>query len=492
MDHDENLERCKLILTGMDDDALRIAGRPFFKINWRFADSRRRRPEKMEYLNCLQENRLKVNSEREQDSPVEMEASNISRFKEMPFLKAKRHRAHSIVSGVRVKANGKYKKLSNSFSPTLSPLKMATVELSSEGNGLVAAAQQPMRTKAFSAHLSIRDHWVLRCMNRCPDQVIILKRDPQCLSPEFKRFKDGRQDVEDDSRPGRPSTSKTDENVEKVACLIRSDRRLSIRAIAETVNINKECVRQILHDNLNMQKVCAKMVLKILTFEQQATRKNVSTDILDVIKNDPNLLKKVITCDESWFFTYDPETKCQSMHWKTPTSPRAKKARMSKSKFKAMMIVSFDIHGIVYLHWVPEGQTINQHYYLEVLGNLRERIRKNRPEMWKEKSWIFHQDNAPAHSTLSVKRFLAKHSIPMLEHPPYSPDLTPCDFYLFPKVKSTLKEIRLESAEAVKEKAAGVLKELTKDDFQHCFQQWKIRTKRCRDREGVYIEGDNK
>ncbi|GFX69366.1 mariner Mos1 transposase [Trichonephila clavipes] len=319
----------------------------------------------------------------------------------------------------------------------------------------------------------------------------------ECLSRArvfewFKRFKDGRQDVEDDSRPGRLSTSKTDENVEKVASLIRFDRRLSIRAIAETVNIDKECVRQILHDNLNMQKVCAKMVPKILTFEQQANRKNVCTDILDVIKNDPNLLEKVITCDESWFFTYDPETKRQSMHWKTPTSPRAKKARMSKSKFKAVMIVFYDIYGIVYLHWVPEGQSINQHYYLEVLGNLRERIRRKRPEMLKEKSWIFHQDNAPAHSALSVKRFLAKHSIPVLEHPPYSPDLAPCDFYLFPKVKSALKGTRFESVEAVKEKAAGVLKELTKDDFQHCFQQWKIRMERCRDREVVYIEGDNK
>ncbi|GFV65607.1 putative mariner transposase [Trichonephila clavipes] len=112
--------------------------------------------------------------------------------------------------------------------------------------------------------------------------------------------------------------------------------------------------------------------------------------------------------------------------------------------------------------------------------------------MLKEKSWIFHQDNAPAHSTLSVKRFLAKHSIPVLDHPPYSPDLASCDFYLFPKVKSALKGTRFESVEAVKEKAASVLKELTKDDFQHCFQQWKIRMERCRDREGVYIEGDNK
>ena len=94
--------------------------------------------------------------------------------------------------------------------------------------------------------------------------------------------------------------------------------------------------------------------------------------------------------------------------------------------------------------------------------------------------------------SLSVKRFLAKYSIPVLDHPPYSPDLAPCDFYLFPKVKSALKGTRFESVEAVKEKAARVLKELTEEDFQHCFKQWKIRMERCRDRGGVYIEGDNK
>ena len=78
-----------------------------------------------------------------------------------------------------------------------------------------------------------------------------------------------------------------------------------------------------------------------------------------------------------------------------------------------MTIVFFDIHGIVYLHWVPEDQTINQHYYLEVLAQLRERIRKKGPELWKNKSWVLHQDNAPAHSALSVKTFLAKYNIPV-------------------------------------------------------------------------------
>ena len=134
---------------------------------------------------------------------------------------------------------------------------------------------------------------------------------------------------------------------------------------------------------------------------------------------------------------------------------------------------------------VPEGQTVNQHYYLEVLAQLREKIRKKRPELWKEKSWVLHEDNAPAHTALSVKTFLAKYNIPVLDHPPY------CDFYLFPKVKCALKGTRFETVEAVKEKSGRVMNELTEEDFQQCFKQCKIRMERCRDRGGVYIEGDN-
>ncbi|GFY06657.1 FLJ37770-like protein [Trichonephila clavipes] len=95
-----------------------------------------------------------------------------------------------------------------------------------------------------------------------------------------------------------------------------------------------------------------------------------------------------------------------------------------------------------------------------------------------------------------IPRYLSRDSWPntasQCEHPPYSSDLASYDFYMFPKVKSALKRTRFESVEGVKEKASRVLKELTKDDFQHCFEQWKIRMEGCMDREGVYIEGDNK
>jgi hypothetical protein len=53
--------------------------------------------------------------------------------------------------------------------------------------------------------------------------------------------------------------------------------------------------------------------------------------------------------------------------------------------------------------------------------------------------WVLHHDKAPAHTALSIREFLAKKNIPTLPHPPYSSDLAPCDFYLFPKLKSKLK-----------------------------------------------------
>jgi histone-lysine N-methyltransferase SETMAR len=304
-----------------------------------------------------------------------------------------------------------------------------------------------------------------------------------------KRFAGGRTSVNDDDHVGRTCTAISDINIEKVRDVIQKDRRLGVRAVAEEVGLARESVRKILTEELHMRKVCAKMVPKVLTEEQRERRKTLSSDLLQRIADEPDLLKSVITCDETWIFTYDPETKRQSMQWKTPSSPRPKKARMSPSKFKAMLIVFFDIQGIVMAEWVPSGQTVNQYYYIEVLKKLRERVRKKRPDLWRD-GWILHQDNAPAHNALSVKQFLAEKNITVLEHPAYSPDLAPCDFYLFPKIKSVLKGTHFLSIDEVKSKTAQVFRGLTVNDLQNCFERWQHRLQLCVNSEGNYFEGD--
>ena len=95
-----------------------------------------------------------------------------------------------------------------------------------------------------------------------------------------KRFSEGREIVKDDECPGRPCTSRTEENVEKISQIVRKDRRLSVRMIAESVNIDKDTAWKILREDLNMKKVCAKMVPRVLTPEQKERRKESCINVV--------------------------------------------------------------------------------------------------------------------------------------------------------------------------------------------------------------------
>ena len=107
---------------------------------------------------------------------------------------------------------------------------------------------------------------------------------------------------------------------------------MGVHAVAEEVNLDRKSVRQILTEELNVRKVCAKMVPKPLSDEQKERRKELCLDLLQCIDNLPDLLNWIITCDETWVFTCDPETKRQSVQWKSTSSTRPKKhARVIQS-----------------------------------------------------------------------------------------------------------------------------------------------------------------
>jgi len=183
--------------------------------------------------------------------------------------------------------------------------------------------------------------------------------------------------------------------------------------------------------------------------------------------------------DESWCYGYDSETKQASSQWKTPTSPRPKKARQVRSNVKMMLIVFFYVRGIVLWEFVPPGQTVNQEFHLEVLRRLRENVRRKRPELWRSGDWLLHHDNAPAHTALSVTQYLASLGWTVIPHPPYSPDLAPCDFSLFLTMKETLKGKRFATVEEVKTDSQEALNNIKLQQFQRCFTQWEKRLDKC-------------
>ncbi|UYV60247.1 hypothetical protein LAZ67_1000538 [Cordylochernes scorpioides] len=168
---------------------------------------------------------------------------------------------------------------------------------------------------------------------------------------------------------------------------------------------------------------------------RQNARKETASLNLEATTDDTELLKRVITGDETWIYGFDSETTQQTSKWRLKNEPRPKKARKAPSKVKVMLTVFFDYQGIVFHEFQQQGSTITADSLLGVLRRLRKAIMQKQQELWRSKSWILHHDNALAHTALKISKILQDHSTSVFPQPPYSPDLAPCDFFLFGKLK---------------------------------------------------------
>ena len=101
-------------------------------------------------------------------------------------------------------------------------------------------------------------------------------------------------------------------------------------------------------------------------------------------------------------------------------------------------------------------------------------------------------DNAPSHSSLIVAEFLAKHETKVIAQPPYSPDLIPCDFFLFLKLRYPLRGTRHQSIEAIKRNSLKELKAIPAEAYKKCMDNWINHWHACIGSKGAYFKGNNK
>ena len=119
----------------------------------------------------------------------------------------------------------------------------------------------------------------------------------------YNRFKEGREDINDD------------ENIEAVKKIILGNRRITIREAADDVGISFGSCQAIFTDVLGMKLVAAKIVPKLVNFEQKQCRMDIAQEKLTTFNDHPDLFKKVITGGESWVYGYNIETKAPSSLW---------------------------------------------------------------------------------------------------------------------------------------------------------------------------------
>jgi len=158
---------------------------------------------------------------------------------------------------------------------------------------------------------------------------------------------------------------------------------------------------------------------------------SITQELLNDVNDDPDLLKRVITGDETWVNDYDVETKAQSSQWKQPEEPRSKKARQVRSNVKSLFTVFFDYNGAVHREFLPQDRIVNKEFII-ILKLCAVCVKQ-------------YEKNARNCGTIShgycttIMRQLTRHCSRFFgqkqhrNHASATAFIAPCDFFLFPK-----------------------------------------------------------
>lgn len=189
-----------------------------------------------------------------------------------------------------------------------------------------------------------------------------------------------------------------------------------------------------------MKKKSAKLVPHQLTPAQHACRVQFCREFLAAYRRDHWFLDWILTTDEAWFYMYDPLSNIQSKEWMQPGENRPQVVRREQSVCKLMVIPFFDSHGLLHVEFY-RIENVNQRLFLQLLVMVRHHIRVRRGcRVWLNRDrFMLHMDNVPAHQGRFVRDAIIDWNWPRLRHPAYSPDLSPCDFFLFPMLKRKMR-----------------------------------------------------
>lgn len=301
----------------------------------------------------------------------------------------------------------------------------------------------------------------------------------------FADFKRGRTSTLTIPSTGRPKEATTPENIRKVYDLVHADRKITVCEIAEIVRISPERIYNILTEELHMKKLCAKWIPRELTPLQKLRRVSDSEACLKMLRHNRwEFFNSYVTMDETWVHHYSPGSKKQTAQWVHEDESGPTQAKRAKSAGKVMASVFWDIHGILLIDYLPPKETINSDYYVNLLDKLDEAIKQKRPRKSDTKI-IFHQDNAPCHTSAKTMAKLHQLGYKVLPHPPYSPDIAPSDYYLFSDLKNSLANQRYSNNEevmaAVNDHFEGKEEMFYKKGIERLEDRWS----RC-----ITIEGD--
>ena len=187
----------------------------------------------------------------------------------------------------------------------------------------------------------------------------------------------------------------------------------------------------------------------------------------------------IITGDESWIF-YD---NTGTAEWVFPGEESTVAQKRQQGDKKLMLVAFFNSQRIVYADFLEAGTTQNSVSFCKTLDELVHSL-----PLFSSKTVWLHVDNAPSHTSKHTRAHLKMIGLTLLPHPAYSPDLAPCDFYLFGRLKNCLLGKRFSTDDELNKSVLDSLHEISHQELRRVFINWILRLNKCIHVAGEYIE----
>ena len=301
-----------------------------------------------------------------------------------------------------------------------------------------------------------------------------------------KYFREGNMEVEDDPRSGRPISKIKPENIQAVQNVIEEDPHSTYDDIEAETQLSRGTIERIIHDHLRMRKLASRWIPHELTANQKQVRVQICRENLAKFRSKSWRLCDILTGDETWIYHRQIGRKASNACWVAQGQSPGTVVRRSQYEPKTLFSIFFRSNGGVLVHSVDKGETIDRFYYINnCLKAVVKELKQERPIMGTYGIKLLH-DNARAHDAQEVKDYLKEEGIILMRHPPYSPDLSPCDYWLNDYIKRNLEDQK--DANSLHKAVANIVFSIPQKEYKKTFEKLIERMEHCINNNGDYFD----
>jgi histone-lysine N-methyltransferase SETMAR len=255
---------------------------------------------------------------------------------------------------------------------------------------------------------------------------------PESIKYWIRKIKNGVSSVNDSPRSGRPSFI----NKDAIMSYHAEHKRDSAKTIAAKLKCSHSTVLKTLKER-NIKYLRSQAIPHDLEPFQKVNRVEKCKNALWLIENDPNFYNNLITCDEKQIYF---KNEARTGFWCRKGSPIPQQCTKEAFRGKVMLSIYWDCEGVLLYELSKRGESVNRFRYWEQLTVLNQILRKIRPNKGDNQQIYLLHDNARPHTANEVTNALEHWKWCVIDHPSYSPDLAPSDYFLFKDMEVALRD----------------------------------------------------